>query len=73
MQLQDRDDGVVRMSVMRMACDAYDEIPESVEQVYLPDEHCIVIPLPEPDGDTDPAQATLSIGDSGDKATGESG
>lgn len=44
-----RRDGCVRMTLMRAALDCYDDIPVEVTQYYDPDQHAVVIPLPEPD------------------------
>jgi len=62
MRLQDRDDGLVRMSMMAAARDQYDDLPDVVTQWYDPNSNCLIIPLPEPDTAPEEAQQTLSIG-----------
>jgi len=50
MALQDRGDDV-RLSLMAAAQDPYEELPDTCEQWYDPDEHVVVLVLPEPEGD----------------------
>jgi len=53
MALQDRGDDV-RLSLMAAAQDPYDELPETCEQWYDPDQHVVILVLPEPDGGSGP-------------------
>jgi hypothetical protein len=53
MALQDRGDDV-RLSLMAAAQDPYadGELPATCEQWYDPDQHIVILVLPEPDGDS---------------------
>jgi hypothetical protein len=39
----------VRMTVPKIATDRYESVPDSTTGWYLPDEHAIVLDLPEPE------------------------
>lgn len=55
-----RNGGSVRTTLMKIAFDEYSELPDNYRQVYFPEEHCILLDLPEPETEQS-NQKSLSI------------